>query len=329
MSSYTGKEFNHKFKGIKFVKLTNCTEKHNGFQFKTGINVDHLRFNPHGTCEPGGLYFCRESELYMWINYGKQHMVYCRYVTIPDNAQVYDEGNKFKADRFILSKGQLIGTLPVWYNRQFLLNLHNKWENPKHLLANFSEETLNFITSMRSDNYSPCEFYLSWVKTNGLFLEYVDFGDRTDEICLAAVQQNPWAFEFVVNKTEKICLAAIERNPHVLYYLTEQTPELCLTAAKLNGLSLMHAKYRTAEICLAAVQNAGIALMYVDEKTQTPEICLAAVQQNGDALKYVHLHSPRICLTAIKQKSQAIQWIKPEIIELGLSRLVSQSNLSS
>ena len=41
----------------RLVKLTNETECHNGFQFKTGLNEDTIPFDPTGECKKGGIYF--------------------------------------------------------------------------------------------------------------------------------------------------------------------------------------------------------------------------------------------------------------------------------
>lgn len=100
--SYTGKEFNQKFKDIIFVKLTNKDEYHNGFQFKTGLNEDVVEFNPSGDCLSGGIYFCEFYKIYKWIKYNQQRMVNLRVVTISDDAQVYETCDKFKADKLIL-----------------------------------------------------------------------------------------------------------------------------------------------------------------------------------------------------------------------------------
>src|SRR5579872_1105985 len=100
----SGKQFNEKF-DIKFVKLTNRSENHHGLQFKTGLNIDFRKFHPEGHCKPGGIYFCEFSNLYNWLNYkSNDEMVYYRYVTIPDDANIYNEGNKFKADKLLLSE---------------------------------------------------------------------------------------------------------------------------------------------------------------------------------------------------------------------------------
>lgn len=39
-SVLTGEEFNKKYQGKSFVKLTNEEENHNGYQFRTGLNVE-------------------------------------------------------------------------------------------------------------------------------------------------------------------------------------------------------------------------------------------------------------------------------------------------
>lgn len=100
--SYTGKEFNQKFKDIVFVKLTNKDECHNGFQFKTGLNEDTIKFNPSGNCLSGGIYFCEFYKIHKLIKYNQQRMVNLRVITISDDAQVYETCDKFKADKLIL-----------------------------------------------------------------------------------------------------------------------------------------------------------------------------------------------------------------------------------
>jgi len=40
MTTLTGIEFKQLYPNTLFYKLTNETENHNGFQFKTGLNID-------------------------------------------------------------------------------------------------------------------------------------------------------------------------------------------------------------------------------------------------------------------------------------------------
>lgn len=109
---YTGEEFNKLTKGRVFVRLTVENENHNGFQYKTGLNVDHLPFNPNSACEPGGLYFCDFMNFAIFIDYNDKNCKNLRYVTIPDNANIYIESLwgiiKYKTDRFILGPPKII-----------------------------------------------------------------------------------------------------------------------------------------------------------------------------------------------------------------------------
>lgn len=107
--SYTGAEFNRKYPGKIFVKLTNKEECHNGFQFDTGLNTDTVEFTPYGHCLPGGIYFCEFDKIYRWIEYNYNFMVNMRTVTVPDDAQVYETANDIKANKLILGPA-----LDIW-----------------------------------------------------------------------------------------------------------------------------------------------------------------------------------------------------------------------
>ena len=63
-----GQSFNEKYQGKIFVKLTNREENHRGYQFKTGLNIDKLPFNPKGECQSGGIYFCLLEDLSLWLH---------------------------------------------------------------------------------------------------------------------------------------------------------------------------------------------------------------------------------------------------------------------
>jgi hypothetical protein len=99
----TGREFNKQYPSTVFVKLTNETEIHNGFQFKTGMNVDTEKFDPTSECK-GGIYFCELRKFTKWLNYAATICVNYRVVSIPDDAKIYIEKDKFKANKIILSE---------------------------------------------------------------------------------------------------------------------------------------------------------------------------------------------------------------------------------
>ena len=99
----TGKEFNKRYGHKKFYKLTTASENHNGLQFKTGLNIDVHKFNPENECE-GGIYFSETRKIGLWYNSTGELCVYYREVTVPDDAMVYIEHNKVKANKLILSE---------------------------------------------------------------------------------------------------------------------------------------------------------------------------------------------------------------------------------
>ena len=96
----TGLEFNIRFFGIEFYKLTNKFELHNNFKFKTGINIDFKFFDTVDyKC---GIYFTDVENTYKWIYYGFNLMKNIRKVTIPYNAIVYVNENIYKTSKLKL-----------------------------------------------------------------------------------------------------------------------------------------------------------------------------------------------------------------------------------
>jgi hypothetical protein len=97
------KEFREAFPNQKCYKLTNELENHNGFQYKTGLNIDINEFNPSGECNKGGLYFFRADQLVYYKSF-TTYIKWIREVTFPEDAKIYVEFNGFKADKFILGE---------------------------------------------------------------------------------------------------------------------------------------------------------------------------------------------------------------------------------
>ena len=95
----TGAEFNTLHADKKFVKVLNNTLCHYSFTYTEGLNVDTQPFNPSSTCSKGGLYFCEEEHLPLYLfSYGSIYAT----VSIPEDALVYKEDTKYKANQLIL-----------------------------------------------------------------------------------------------------------------------------------------------------------------------------------------------------------------------------------
>ena len=260
----SGIEFNEKYKNINFYKLTNKSEIHNNFQFKDGINKDTIGFNPHGSCEPGGIYFTEESKIGMWTDYSDEEMIFIRKVTIPEYANVYIEDDKFKVDIIILGTKILI---------EDYIETHDN-------ISQFIIQNPDNIRYIKKQTEELCKLAVS---RDGCVLEYVQ--KQTEEICKLAVSQNGYAVRYVKNQTEELCKLAVSQKGHTLQYVQNQTEELCKLAVSQDGLALECVQKQTEEICKLAVSQNGRALEYVE--IQTEELCKLAVSQDGLALEYV------------------------------------------
>ena len=132
---------------MNFYKITNKKENHNGLQYKTGLNIDPLPWNPSGNCESGGIYFSRE-DIFAFINYGP----WIRKVTIPEDAEVYENPGKSK-----------------------------KWKAHKVLLGERKKISINIVRSLLEQGaniHASDDMALKWASENGylktvkLLLEY-------------------------------------------------------------------------------------------------------------------------------------------------------------
>jgi hypothetical protein len=97
----TGEKFKEKYPNYKPMKILNTKMKHYGYQYKIGINIDILPFNPTGENSAGGLYFTNEENIHRFIDYGEN----VAYINILNNSLIYLESDrKYKADRFEITK---------------------------------------------------------------------------------------------------------------------------------------------------------------------------------------------------------------------------------
>ena len=206
----TGKEFNEIYCDVTFYKLTNATEIHYEFKYNDGLNIDSVQFNPSNECSPGGLYFTEESKLSMWFNVAN---TYIRKVIIPNDAKVYIEENKFKADKIFLESKIKLKDFYKWNDSLFCIR---QVKQNGYALQFVKEQT-------------P-EICLATVKQNVSALQFVK--EQTPEICLAAVRQNKYALQFVKEQTPEICMEAVKQDGIALQFVKEQTPEICLAAVK-------------------------------------------------------------------------------------------------
>jgi hypothetical protein len=238
---YSGKLFNELNKETKFYKITNKEENHFNFQYQDGLNIDINKFDPTENCKKGGLYFTDLDNIPYFFDYG----CWIREVILPDDAQIYVEDRKYKADKIILKEKIHISNFSEWQNIDFCKNSIIKTECS--------------VLQIMNPEYLTEEIYKFIVLDSRLSLRLIDLEKQTNAICELAVQQNGCALEFVKPEfmTEKMCKLAVQQNGLAIQFID--------------------LKMLTEEIYKIAVNQNGDVLRFIDLKDRTDEICKLAV----------------------------------------------------
>jgi hypothetical protein len=153
---------------VKFYKITNETETHNVLKYKTGLNADPLPFNPHGNCQPGGIYYTDVKNIFNFINYGP----WIREVTLPKDAQVYENPGiplKWKADKVKL------GPRHKWSSVEVIEKLVKKGANIhagddcvlRVAAQNGHLNVVKYSVKNGADIHSGGDHALRWASNNG------------------------------------------------------------------------------------------------------------------------------------------------------------------
>lgn len=253
MSILSGKEFNKLYYNKDFYKCINPDYKHYNFTYKHGLNIDILPFQPIEECLPGGLYFTEFDKLFMYVD----PKCYICKVTIPDDASVYIEKNKFKTDRIFVDLNNKIklGDLPHWNDIDFCNNS---------------------------------------VKQYGWLLKYVKEEFQTKELCEIAVLHGGNGLEYVCDKfhTEELYKLALKKAGCALQYVKKnlKTEELCLIAVKQYWWAIIHIDehLQTEEICKIALDKTAATFKYICERCQTEEICKMAIKNDPYIVYHIH-----------------------------------------
>ena len=295
MTTLLGTEFNEQYPNTEFYKVLTTDCKHYDFTYQHGLNIDHIPFNPTRECSLGGLHFTEVDKVSYWIDRFKS--VYIAKVTIPSNASVYVEKDKFKADQFVLD-----------LDNKMLIKDFYMWENEEFCKISVSQADTYNLVFVRNQPDEICKLA---VKHDFRALEYVLL--QTDEICKIAVSNHGFALEFVKDQTDDICKMAV-KNGYGLEFVKVQTDEICKIAVSKNGRALQYVINQTYELCKLAVSQNGHALEFV--KVQTGELCQLAVSQNAYALKYVINQTDELCTLAVSKNPFALEYVKVQTVEL-------------
>ena len=271
----SGADFNKEHDKIQFYKFLPNDLMFYNYQYELGLNSNELSFDSTGSYIKGGLYFCDKSKCHLfWKSYGTKLAL----ITIPNDATVYVEKDKFKSNKIIIT------------------------------------DILDFTDV-------PDDFWLIIFNHSCIAFEYIK--NQTEELCVLAINKNPWLIASVHDQflTEELCKLAVNISGIVLQLIKNQTKDICTLAVKQHGMALKYVQnqFLTKDICFLAVKQDIRSLQYVNTSpVLTAEIIddvsKYAVSEDGYALQYVDKQTEEICILAVNQNTNAAQYVNPEFV---------------
>lgn len=149
--------------------------------------------------------------------------------------------------------------------------------------------------------------------------------DQTPELCMAAVQLNGLALEYVHEQTLELCVEAVKQTKKAFKYTEFQTKQMCWDALReerdyydrypgfghvvdqrWGNERLQYVLNQTEDMCLYAVvlppypsPSYDFRYPLEDVKEQTEEICMASVRAYPESLEFVKNQTPKICMAAL------------------------------
>ena len=160
----------------KYYKIFNAEEKHHGFQYHDGLNVDTIPFNsnPKSSCCKGGLYFTTIEHICNFSDYG----CYLREVEVPKGVKIIrdPEGDKYRAHSLFLHERKDLNDVETW---KFLVeqgaNIHaDKDSALRWASRNGYLEIVKYLVEHGADIHALNDYALRFASANG-HLEIVKF----------------------------------------------------------------------------------------------------------------------------------------------------------
>ena len=298
----------------QLIKVLTESMIHYNFQYKEGLNVDTVPFNPTGTCQPGGLYYTQLKYLANFIEYG----VLIADVELPYDASIYvdPEGIKWKADKIILKNIKPIQDHPCWNDPDFCYRAVSHYYK---CLKYVKKQTHNLCKSVIMYHDA-----ISYIRK------------QTLQLCIMALKHNPDSIQYIHVKTPELCMIAIINDQYTIAFSTivdamYPSLDLCITAMRINGDDLKFVSNKTPELCAIAVLSYSSAIGYInlpnfDEfyeyavndypdniyhiMNKTLKLCIIALQKNGGLLKRIDHKTPELCMLAVKNCGWGLKDVK-------------------
>lgn len=319
----------------KLIKLTNHTENHKGFQFKTGLNTDMENFISNEEynekydkmydgkydrkykrdCNGEGIYFTDIDNMSMWLKFTSSfncpfsgepiyyqitEMEFCRTVELPLDCRVCIGETKFKADKIILGERISISQMPIWSDTKYCyVNLRDIIR--RNLQADFILERIR-------KPYRVAEF--AAVNHDYDTIKYlVRRGAYIPEKYLVSILGKfggiiDTLIDHKIQLTEEMQLAAMKQNGYAIKYLLESekyrylSEEMMIAALGQNPQSIIHIIWHNAD---PNRNNINI----------TENMLLAAVKKDGNILEILLPRrievSEKVIRAALEQNGEVIR----------------------
>lgn len=339
-------------------RMLNPDMKHYGFQWRVGVNVDPLPWNPKGSCLSGGLYFTTYDQLQFHASYPVDENWIGR-ITVDDDEPVWQDGDKWKAHKVTLSDVVAVhdlddleyfrfisSTFSSFYNKTSRYadgDLKKEWRQLMH----YHPVTMQFA---RHDDWDVCfdlvgltkrpeEYDLSRkadkdallraASKNGHILKFLP---RIDEdIAMRAVKDCGSALRWVPAElqTHKMCMQSMHVSTSAFKYIADPTPAICSWAVKQDVSTIQHMKVKTTYLVHQAILQDATVLQYLTADEQTDEVVLLAMGVNKWAFQYVKRKTPAVCELAVEREPRNLQFVPDDMQTEHLCSMAVQTNLDA
>ena len=132
-----------------------------------------------------------------------------------------------------------------------------------------TEDTEEVFVNNIPNNLKNEEFYITILSYDGYLIRFFNEEDITNNMCLVAIKNQPFALRHIPNK-----------------FIND---ELIDTAISINGYSIMYVddKMKTDERCISAYNQCARAIRFMPDYLITYELCVEAVKRDMFCLQYV------------------------------------------
>jgi hypothetical protein len=125
------------------------------------------------------------------------------------------------------------------------------------------------------------------INKNVYNLEFVPEELKTTDFLIYAINRDHKALAVIENKDEELCLIAMEKDPYSLYLINDKTERIMLKAIRVKGLYKDKNMPQYYNAVLEYIKENGNSLQYIRREFKTFELCKAAILNSPFAIKYV------------------------------------------